>query len=444
MRAAVAALTTLTTLAAFVACTSAPPAGTAPTSIPAPSLSTPSPSSLGTSSGPGSALDALRDLCTIPELTIGPPARAHGPVPPFVQVVERIAETHRGLGFLHPVPVDVETEAGLDAKVGRTVDASISPEQLARRSRAWRTIGVIPPGADLERSLRSFYRGQVLGFYVPETGELVVGGGGATDPSLEDGVVLAHELTHALDDQHFDLVGVDRLATRCRDERSMAALGAVEGSAQYFATSALADLRPVTDPAAGIGDGGGGVPADVPPFVQALQQWPYIAGPAFIQRRIAEGGVEAVNAVMRDLPVSTEQILHPERYPGDTPTPLDVPDLSSSLGPGWQDLDVMEVGEAWLRAALSLRIGSDVVTHAAPGWDGGMYRAWSEGDRTAVWLRTAWDSPGDAAEFADAMRAWIGEGTTAARVLTPSGSGVDVVFASDATTLDQLAAAATG
>jgi hypothetical protein len=357
--------------------------------------------------------------------------------------VERIAAAHRRLRFLRPVPVDVETEAGLDAQVARVAEAAISPEQLARRSLAWRTIGVIPAGADLERALRSFYRAQVLGFYVPETGELVVGGSEA-DPSLEDGVVLAHELTHALDDQHFDLVRVDRLGTRCRDERSIAALGAIEGSAEYFATSALADLQPVTDPAAGVGAGDGVVPADVPPFVQALQQWPYLAGPAFIQRRIADGGIAAVNAVMRDLPVSTEQILHPERYPGDTPTPLDVPDLSSGLGPGWRDLDVMEVGEEWLRAALSWRIGSDVVTGAAAGWDGGIYRAWNRGGRTAVWLRTTWDAPDDAAEFADAMRTWIGGGTGPAEVLPPSGTGVEVLFASDATTLARLRAAATG
>jgi hypothetical protein len=393
----------------------------------------PSPSPVAT--GSSSALGTLHRLCTLPTLTVGPPAEQDGPVPPFVQVVETIAADHRGLEFLHDVPVNVSTDAELDARLGRIVEASISEDQLARRSRAWRTIGVIPPEADLSEATHAYFQGQVLGFYVPETGELVATGSDA-DPSLIDGVVLAHELTHALDDQHFDLVRVDRLAATCRDERSAAALGAVEGSAQFFAISAITDLRAVatgTD-----APGGGGDLEGVPPFFQALQEWPYTAGTSFIQRRYEDGGVEAVNTVMRHLPVSTEQILHPERYPDDTPTPLDVPDLSEDLGPGWHDLDVMEVGEAWLYAALALKLDGSVLDRATPGWDGGIYRAWSDGDQTAVLLRTAWDTPADAEEFSAAMRAWIGESTAPAAVVPAGGIVVDVAFASSPEVLPRL------
>jgi hypothetical protein len=350
-----------------------------------------------------------------------------------------VAAAHRGLDFLHDVPVDVGTDAHLDARLARIVDTSISPEQLHRRTLAWRTIGVIPSGADLARALRAYYTGQVLGFYVPETGELVYTGSDA-DPSLLEAVVLDHELTHALDDQHFDLVRVDRLGSHCRDERSMAALGAVEGSAQYFATTAIADLRPIangTQPA----DVGGEASQDVPPFLQELLQWPYVAGPRFIQSRFKDGGTEAVDEALRHLPVSTEQILHPQRYPDDTPQPLDVPDLSRALGPGWRDLDVMEVGEAWLQLALSLRIDGVLLDRSTPGWDGGIYRAWTDGHRVAVLLRTVWDTSGDADEFAAAMRAWIGEGTGPAQVIRDQPENVDVVFASDTGTLAALQAA---
>jgi hypothetical protein len=436
-RASMTAVPAVLTLIVLAACTRPVDAPGAP---PVPSTATPAtsaaPAHSPVASSGGSTLRALHRLCTVPDLVVGPAARQHGPVPPFVQVVERIAESHRGLEFLHPVPVDMATDAELDARLGEILEASISPEQLTRRTQAWRTIGVIPADADLERAIRSYYRGQVLGFYVPETGELVSTGGDA-DPGLVDGVVLAHELTHALDDQHFDLVRVDRLAAECRDERSMAALGAVEGSAQYFATSAIPDLQPVAD-APAVGDVGGGTPQDVPTFVQGLQQWPYSAGTTFIQRRYAAGGTEAVNEAIRNLPVSTEQILHPERYPSDTPQRVDVPDLSEVLGSGWHDLDVMEVGEAWLQLALSLRIDGEVLDRATPGWDGGVYRAWTDGDHTAVLLRTAWDTSADAAEFAAAMRGWTGEGSAAAEVLSPEATTVDTLFASDADTLASL------
>ncbi|MBA3690185.1 MAG: hypothetical protein H0W82_02090 [Actinobacteria bacterium] len=380
---------------------------------------------------------ALHQLCTLPKLHVGRPATQDGPVPAFVRAVERVAAAHRGLEFLHEVPVEVGTDAQLDARLARIVDASISTEQLHRRTLAWRTIGVIPPDADLARALRAYYAGQVLGFYVPETGELVTTGSDA-QPSLVDAVVLAHELTHALDDQHFDLVRVDRLGSHCRDELSMAALGAVEGSAQYVATEAIADLRPIAD---GIGDVGGGTSPEVPPFVQELQQWPYAAGTSFIRSRVKEGGTRAVDEAIRHLPVSTEQILHPQRYPNDTPQPLDAPDLSSPLGSRWRDLDVMEIGEAWLQLALSLRLDGVLLDRATPGWDGGIYRAWADGTHVAVLLRTVWDTPADADEFAAAMRAWIGEGSAPAALTQPGPAEVEVAFASDATTLESLRAA---
>ena len=111
-----------------------------------------------------------------------------------------------------------------------------------------------------------------------------------------------------------------------------------------------------------------------------------------------------VDRALITFPVSTEQILHPERWPHDTPQPVDVPDLGPALGAGWRDLDVMTVGEAWLRLMLELRLDAGEAEPAAAGWDGGLYRAWTDGSRTAVVLRTVWDTPEDAQQFADAMR----------------------------------------
>ena len=77
-----------------------------------------------------------------------------------------------------------------------------------------------------------------------------------------------------------------------------------------------------------------------------------------------------MNGALKRFPVSTEQVLHPDRFPSDRPTAVDVLDLSDELGPGWGDLDVMEVGEAWLSTMLGLRLSSSVAEGAAAGWDG--------------------------------------------------------------------------
>ena len=98
-------------------------------------------------------------------------------------------------------------------------------------------MGVIGPQADIRDALLAFQTGQVVGFYNPETGELVYIGD--TQLDLNERFTLAHELTHAIDDQHFDLKRLDPVAARCQDERFEAALGAVEGSAQYFATQVI-------------------------------------------------------------------------------------------------------------------------------------------------------------------------------------------------------------
>src|SRR4029453_18654551 len=104
----------------------------------------------------------------------------------------------------------------------------------------------------------------------------------------------------------------------------------------------------------------------------------------------ARGGLDAVDEAVVDLPTSTEQIIHPERYPNDAPTPVDVPDLSAELGPGWEDLDVMSIGEGGLQFPLGLRLDGSEADAAAAGWDGGTYRAWSNGTDTAGGLSTGW------------------------------------------------------
>ena len=140
-------------------------------------------------------------------------------------------------------------------------------------------------------------------------------------------MILAHELTHAIDDQHYDLTRIDDIVATCDDEAFQSALGAVEGSAQHFAFAVAARF-----PGGTIDSGDGGLPAGVPPFITQLQFWPYTAGQIFIDALDRRGGVQAVNRAIETFPLSTEQVMHPERYPNDVPQPVDVPDLSGDSG----------------------------------------------------------------------------------------------------------------
>lgn len=432
-------------LFALAACDSSPSATPSLTPTAAGSVSpTPPSTSSPTPESSGSAEEAMRALCDYGPPPGSAPPPAEGPTPPAVAEVEQGVEELRGLTFTEPVVADAVTHEELVDGLQESFDYSYPEELLDRKSRAWQTIGVIPAGTSIRDDLEAYASGQVIGSYDILSGELVFLG--TDDPSPLEEVTLAHELTHAIDDQHFGLEQIDQLGTSCRDEAAAAALALVEGNATYLMTRyALEDLTTAEqiEYAAEVLLGNTSTP-DIAPFIANQQLWPYLRGSAFVQAIEARGGTGAIDAAFRDLPVSTEQILHPDRYPGDVPTPVDVPDLAPALGPGWTDLDVQEVGEAWLSMALDLRMDQSDAAAAAEGWDGGIYRAWSNGNQVAAVLSTVWETPQDATEFADAMTTWIDASPDgpSAEVLPVEGNAVRVLFASDDATLSALETAA--
>lgn len=392
--------------------------------------------------GPGSALAALERLCTIPapDLDGGSEVPAEGPTPPAIEKVMGELEQIRGFGFSTRVVAEPVTQQDIAEGYREYIETYYPEEFYARRSLAWQTIGVIPEGTSIRDELLEYGSTQVIGYYDTVTGELVFLG--QEDPTPLERLTLAHELTHAIDDQRFGLEKVDVLGAECREEELQATLGLVEGNATFFMLrwartflTAEEQIELSAEAAAQQPP-----PSDIPPFIDAMQQWPYTAGLRFITAIEANGGLDAVDAAFLDMPVTSEQILHPERYPNDVPTPVDVPDLASQLGTGWEDLDVQPVGEIWLDVALRLRLDGADASQATAGWDGGIYRAWSDGDRVALVLATVWDSERDAEEFAAELQRWITAGEAPAEVLTADGTSVRVLFASDAETLATLAA----
>ncbi len=332
----------------------------------------PSPSPVPT--GPGSAAAAMRRLCEAPKTGSGSGVTPEGPTPPAIATVEHQVETVRGLRYTSHVDVKAITQAQMDRRLTRNFDKTYPVDFYERRSQVWGTIGVIPAGASIRDALLAFQTGQVVGFYNPANKQLVYLGD--TDLSLTERFILAHELTHAIDDQHFGLGRLDSIAAKCDDEAFTAGLGCDRGE--------RAVLRDPGDPAvpvrcarrrvATVGRSTG-----VPPFISDLQLWPYDAGMAFIKALDDRGGTALVDKALTTFPVSSEQIIHPERWPGDSPQPVDVPDLGPALGTDWRDLDVMTVGEVWLQLMLELRLDKGVAEQAAAGWDGGIYRAWTDG-----------------------------------------------------------------
>jgi hypothetical protein len=365
--------------------------------------------------GDTSALQAMRGLCEEVDATSTPVRRQA--TPPAIAEIESEVEAVRGLRFERRVNVEAVTPQEIDRRLAHYFDVYYPRRSYARRTLAWRTIGAIPAGIGILEALGRYQQGQVLGFYNSQNEELVYTGD--DELSRIEQFILAHELTHAIDDQHFDLDRLDEVSITCDDERFLAALGVVEGSANHFATEVI-----VRFPIAEIGELPGVGAEGVPPMITQLQAYPYTFGQAFVDHLADEGGVAAVNAALRRFPTTTEEILHPDRFGKDEPTAVDVPDFAPTFGEGWRDLDVMIVGELWLRVLLDLGTTTPEASAAAAGWDGGIYRAWTNGEDVALVLATTWDSAIEAAQFRGTLAGWLGNRRDRTVVL---GQGSDVI-----------------
>ena len=174
--------------------------------------------------------------------------------------------------------------------------------------------------------------------------------------------------------------------------------------------------------------------ARTPAFLRDLLLYPYTTGLSFVQATQLRDGWTGVDDLYRRMPVSTEQILHPQKYAADeAPIPVTMPaDLAEQLGSGWSVPLEDTFGELqieyWLRES---GVKPATATTAAAGW-GGDRLAVAKGPAGAwgVVIDTAWDTAADASEFADAANTAIGGLANPARISSPAGTHVTVLVAS--------------
>ena len=356
------------------------------------------------------------------------PAPSASATSPAIREVQRAVAELRGLRFRRRVPVTVESPDKLARRLLRVLDEETNETRVRRQGRAMELLGQLPRGTDLPELLERLQAESVLGFYLPGKppgkGGLYVRSSRGLDPYAR--IILAHELTHAVTDQHHDLTRADRLAAAGGREDELAAYtGLVEGDATLLMQRYLAErLTPQEQADAALAVARDGTPMRdaAPAAVRESMLFPYQEGLRFVQTLYQRGGWAAVDRAYRDPPTTTEQLLHPERYLGtrDRPQPVTVPDLSGRLGGGWRPAADTSFGEFEARLLLgggSGPAGATSAASAAEGWDGGRLRTFQRGDGTALVIRTVWDSRAEAAEFCRAVTTWA-----TGRFGTPSGA----------------------
>ena len=239
-------------------------------------------------------------------------------------------EALRGLNFKHPVPVNYLSAADFEKRL------TSSPEELKKEkaqiddaTALFRAIGFIGANVNLADAANETQAAATIAFYDPATKAIYVRGNGAF--TVETRVTLAHELTHVLQDQHFDLPKLDKQAADSRTGSSDALTALVEGDAVriehlYLSQQTAADRREYNRLSALSADQADRRTAHIPAVVGTYFSAPYVFGPQVIHVLESSGGNTAINAAITGPTPSTRIYLDPTAV-GEAPPPPDVPAL---------------------------------------------------------------------------------------------------------------------
>ena len=310
----------------------------------------------------------------------------------LTKVKSGVAELRR-LEFLEPVQVEYLGPAELTDYLHGLMGEK-EREELRQMDELLSIIGLIEPDVDLVQLYLDLLSEGVLGAYDTRDGRLVVRLEGDTIGSDHE-LTLAHELTHALQQQHFDIHSLLEEAGNDFD-RGLAISALAEGDATLLE---LLYLRKNSLPVPRVPDTP--VYDSAPTFIQNLLVFPYTAGLRFLAQNFGEEDWTVIDAAYVRPPESTEQVMHPNKYlEGESPIDVSLPNVQDILGEGWSPIYSSVGGEFLIRDYLDSRLSTGDAHQAAAGWGGDAFALYeAPGDiRLLLWV-FRWDSTDDAEEF---------------------------------------------
>jgi hypothetical protein len=244
------------------------------------------------------------------------PSSATASWDPRVEPVARAVEDIRGLAFEHPVRVDFLSDASFRARVQADASALSAAERrrLDAESAELRALGLASGDVDLAEASSDYAGDNVLAYYEPSRQRITVRGDTLT-PATE--VVLAHELTHALQDQHFDLAELEHSARTSTQAAVRVAL--VEGDAtrtqnlylQNLTEDERAEAEAAISTSPGSKEAAEETGAALPDVLGAVYEAPYVLGPDLVESLAAHGGTRAIDRALRHPPATDEGVFNP-------------------------------------------------------------------------------------------------------------------------------------
>lgn len=331
------------------------------------------------------------------------PATSAANVAAVTDAVLRETSDVRQLPILRPVKSGTQSRAEIEQMLLKNFDAETTPEEARAGELSMKKFGLLPADFHLHDFLISVLTEQILGYYDPKTKQFYLADW--IDPQGQQ-VVIEHELTHALQDQHFNLSRFEK-PRKGESDADAAVHALVEGDATWSMTLyALRDPRRVMDMMKSVGTASTTKMDAAPRALRETLTFPYEQGMFWVRQLQQRGGWKAVDQAFIDLPQSTEQIMHPEKYLAhEEPVKINIPDLAPALGTGWRRIDSDVNGEFGYYLILDQFINDGKLSRqAAAGWGGDRYALYENAQthETTMAQLAAWDTEQDAQEFFDA------------------------------------------
>ncbi len=326
----------------------------------------------------------------------------------------------RGLKIKKPIQRDVMEVADMRARLVQRFDEEMTADEITAEQLALERWGLVAAGQDIHALLIDVLTEQIAGFYDPADRTLYIAKRSASDKNGDawPDMLMAHEIDHALQDQHFSLDKFTDLPASEADAQ-LARQALVEGDGMALMIELML-ARQKLPPPWGMDDavammtgameasGGQDALSRAPLVIRDLLMFPYARGLGFVAALRSRHPWKKVDAAFKNPPESTEQILHPELYlAGDRPHKV-THAVPRALA-GWRTVQETVWGEAgWSVLLRQHGVPTERAATAAAGWGGDRVVVYGPAAGTLTELSprgtvgiavTSWDADIDALEF---------------------------------------------
>ncbi|MDQ3812074.1 MAG: hypothetical protein M3336_17465 [Chloroflexota bacterium] len=329
------------------------------------------------------------------------PSVASGPDRALVARIQDQVVRLRGLQPKRDVPLRMLDENALRQYFVSNFERDYLPQERESDQKLLTILGLMRASDSIEQILLEVLQEQVIGVYDEDDKVMYIV---ADKPQFgpEEKDTFAHEFTHVLQDQYYDLATLAPKHPE-NDDRSLAIQAVIEGDAVLI-QRLWAQENLSAEEGAQLGQSGADSKLfSAPLFVREQLLFPYGEGFNFVRRVYQTGGgYGAIDQVFRDPPDSTEQVLHPEKYRArEKPVDVALPDVTAALGEGWRKINSNVMGELDIRLVLEQLTDASRATRGSSGWGGDRWLLLDKDGRQALVLKTVWDSDADARNFLD-------------------------------------------